>query len=335
MRYFNIPIFIPELACPFQCVFCNQHNISGQLDVPKSDEITAIIESHLTTLPRQDCRIEIAFFGGSFTGLELQQQNRFLELAKPFLLSKGVHGIRISTRPDYINREILENLQEKGVTAIELGAQSLNDTVLTLSGRGHNAAAIEYAAAMIREFNFELGLQMMIGLPGDNFENSLYTARKIIELGADTTRIYPCLVIKGTQLEKSYKQNKYIPLTMEDAVEQTALIYLEFIEAGVKVLRMGLHPSETFAQGGLLGGPFHPAFGEMVLTRVWQLRLEQKIPKNTVKGTSIKVAVHPSQLNAAIGFKAKNKKWLHGLFHKVYFEANADLVKTDCHVDTC
>jgi histone acetyltransferase (RNA polymerase elongator complex component) len=197
MHHINIPIFIPELACPFQCIFCNQQKISGQEKLPTENEIRETIITHLATvLP--NTIVEIAFFGGSFTGLPLVEQERLLEIPQEFIKKGAVKGIRLSTRPDYISVEILALLKKMKVTAIELGAQSLVDKVLLKSGRGHNAQQVKFASKMILDAEFELGLQMMLGLPGDSERNAILTAQKIVQFGAHTTRIYPTLVIKDT-----------------------------------------------------------------------------------------------------------------------------------------
>ncbi len=201
-RHYNIPIFIPELACPFQCIYCNQQKISGRLKIPTEKEILKSIEDHLATIPTENSEVELAFFGGNFTGIDKSEQMRLLKLVKPYLGNGRISGIRLSTRPDYINDEILEMLKGFGVTTIELGAQSLDDKVLRLSKRGHTAKDTERAANMVLKAGFSLGLQMMIGLPGDTLESAIYTANRIVGLGADNTRIYPTLVIRDTVMEK-------------------------------------------------------------------------------------------------------------------------------------
>lgn len=333
MRHFNIPVFIPELACPFRCVFCNQYNITAQIKAPATNEVKNTIEKHLETLPESNATIEVAFFGGSFTGLDIAEQNKYLDVVQPYLQSGQISGIRISTRPDYITPKILVNLKSRGVVAVELGAQSLNDKVLKLSGRGHSALQVEQAAKAVQEMGFELGLQMMTGLPGDTDENALETAHKIVALKADTTRIYPTLVIADTPLAKLFETGKYYPQTLDDAVELSARLFLIFHRAGVKVLRTGLHPSESFTTGEkLLAGPFHVAFGEMVMTHVWQKRFSTI--DSDLSGKAIQISVHPSELNAAIGHKAVNKEKLRSIYRKVQFTANPAIEKGTYYVHT-
>jgi histone acetyltransferase (RNA polymerase elongator complex component) len=331
MRHYNIPVFIPELACPFRCVYCNQYNISGTCKAPEAQEVTGIIEKHLQTIDYQNNNVEIAFFGGSFTALPKEQQNIYLTIAKPWIAAGKIKGIRISTRPDYIDNEILQNLKNHYVTAIELGAQSLNDEVLRRAGRGHTADRVEKAAVLIRQMGFETGLQMMTGLPGDTEETALETARKIVELGAHTTRIYPTLVIEDTDLAELYRQGKFKPQSLEEAADLCARLYLLFQSAGVKVLRMGLHPSENFYEGGsLIAGPFHPAFGEMAMSRVWYYRLKDIIPERAEK---LIISAHPTQINAVVGHRKVNKNWLQNKFGIVEFKAEPGLKKEQIHVD--
>ncbi len=325
MRHINIPIFIPELACPFQCIFCNQQKISGHDKLPTENEIREIIITHLVTVVPKTT-VEIAFFGGSFTGLPLAEQERLLEIPQEFIREGVVQGIRLSTRPDYISDEILVLLKRMNVTAIELGAQSLVDDVLTKSGRGHTVKQVEVASQMILKAGFELGLQMMLGLPGDSKTNAILTAQKIVEFGAQTTRIYPTLVIKETALEKLYLQRKYLPLTIEEAVEQTKEILPIFNKAEVKVLRIGLHPSEGLLSGkDFVAGPFHTNFSEMVQTELWYDKIMKSINLEGNKGGDIELYIHPKDYNFAIGFKAKNRKKLSDYFGSVKFIADSNL----------
>ena len=319
-KHFNIPVFIPELACPFQCIYCNQQKISGRLKIPCPEEIDKIIADHLGTLPESGSEIELAFFGGNFTGLRVDDQEKFLKQVQPYIINERISGIRISTRPDYINERILELLKQYNVRTIELGAQSMDDEVLRLSKRGHTVKDTEMAAKMILKAGFSLGLQMMIGLPGDTLEKSIYTAKNIIELGADNTRIYPALVIKGTKMEKMYEDGKYKPLSLEDAVRWSKELLLEFENAGVKVIKLGLHPSKGLLSGEeLVAGPFHPSFRELVLTEVWNDILKSLLDK---KGEKIVIHVPPGQYNYAIGYSGKNKKMLLEKFQKVRFVPN-------------
>lgn len=261
--------------------------------------------------------MELAYFGGNFTGISLKEQENFLKLIQPYIDQGKISGIRISTRPDYINKEILDLLKKYNVRSIELGAQSMDDEVLIQSGRGHTLMDIENASRLIIESGFSLGLQMMIGLPGDTKEKSIHTAKKIIELGAENTRIYPTLVIKETQLERLFLDGNYQPLSLEEAVSWSKELLLLFDHANVKVLRLGLHPSEGLLSGtDLIAGPFHPSFRELVLTEIWADKLRSLTGKS---GEQIEITVLSSQYNYAIGYNAKNRKMLERKFKKVKF----------------
>ena len=333
LRHFTIPIFIPEEACPNRCVFCNQHRIAGAVSTPSIKEVIGKVEQHLQTFP-VNCEVEIGFFGGNFTGIPIEGQMAYLTSVQPFITTGRVAGIRISTRPDYINSEVLEMLKQFHVTTIELGAQSLDDEVLKLTGRGHTAEEVVQAAGLIKSFGFTLGLQMMIGLPGDTAEKSLFTAKEIIRLGAVCTRIYPTLVIKNTVLEQHFLAGDYTPLSLDEAVDRVADIVPLFTLAGVKILRIGLHPSEGLLdKTSLVSGPFHVAFGEMVSTEIWSRILNNLVYPN-VKRNALSLTVAIGMINAAIGHKGKNKTMLLQIFRKVVYTESPDLKGFEYHVHT-
>lgn len=293
-----IPVFLPELGCPKQCVFCNQKHISGQHSVPDTDEIKNIIEQHLSTTKGRNITTELAFFGGSFTALPADKQEQYLKIVQPYITNKTIRNIRLSTRPDAITDENLQLLKQYEVSIIELGVQSLDDEVLRLSGRGYSASVVYEATKKIVAHGFTLGMQMMIGLPGSTHEKDLFTAKEIIRCGAKGTRIYPLLVFRDTDLEQLYTNNEYTPLTVEEAVEQSADLLELFLEAGVQVYKVGLHPSEFQYNGTLLAGPWIPAFRQHVQARVWQRKFEKELTADTsIQG----FAVHPSDINSAVG----------------------------------
>jgi histone acetyltransferase (RNA polymerase elongator complex component) len=332
-RHFTIPVFIPEEACPNQCVFCNQHRIAGAECAPSVEEVVNKISNHLLTIP-ENGEVEIGFFGGNFTGIPIKEQQAYLDCAQPFIESGKVNGIRLSTRPDYINKEILDFLKLYKVTSIELGAQSLDDEVLKLAGRGHTAAQVAEAAILIKQNGFKLGLQMMIGLPGDTAEKSLQTAKKIIRLEADCTRIYPTLVIKNTELEQLYLDGKYQPLSLEEAISRVADLVPLFIAADVKILRIGLHPSEGLLdRTSLVAGPFEVAFGEMVFSEIWK-RIFSAMDYKNGKRNQLTITIANGMRNPAIGYKALNKTMLLESFRKVVFNESADLKGFEYYVDT-
>ena len=322
-KHFTIPVFIPMEACPFRCIYCDQEKISGHAHIPDADEIRKIIQKHLSTVP-SGSEIEVGFFGGTFTGLPMLTQQYLLETVKPFILQQKVKSIRLSTRPDYIDKEKLLLLKNNHVETIELGAQSMDDEVLRRSGRGHKADDTVKAARMIQNFGFRLGLQMMIGLPGDSEEKCLSTAKKFVGLCAKDVRIYPTLVIKGTPLEKLYKAGKFVPLLLDEAVEQTAAIFPVFEKAGINIIRTGLHPTEGFLDNTeLVAGPFHVSFKELVLTQIWSQQLSEI--NNTGNFDKIIVKVPKKQLNAAVGYGGRNKNILKQKFRKVQFVPDPSL----------
>ncbi len=324
MKHRVIPIFIPELACPNQCIYCNQRVISGQLRLPTEKEIIMTIETHLATI-NENTFVELGFFGGNFTGIDKTEQKRLFLLVKPYLDSGKIKGIRLSTRPDYINEEIVKLLKQNGVTTVELGVQSMDEEVLNAIQRGYTPKQVDTAAKIIIENGLELGMQMMVGLPMDTPEKSLQTAKKIISCGAKNTRIYPTLVIQHTQLATMYEKGIYNPLLLQDAIAWIKPILYLFEMHNVTVLRVGLHPTEGFIKGtDYLKGPFHVAFKELVQTEIWN-DLFRNIP--LTESEEIQLLVPQQQLNAAIGHHAKNKNRLLAHYKKVKFIADHKLNK--------
>jgi len=334
-RHYTIPVFIPELACPHQCVFCNQEKITGKKFYPDPALIDEIVLKYKTTINPENSEVELAFFGGNFTGIDVNMQEAFLSSAFKHVRTGFLEGLRVSTRPDYINDEILALLKKYSVKTIELGAQSMSDLVLNKSGRGHKVADTIRAAQKIKDAGFSLGLQMMIGLPGDTPEQAINTAKQIIGLGADNTRIYPTIVIKDTFLAELYQRGDYTPLSMREAIALTKQVYLMFEEAGVKVLRTGLHPSEGFLSGDeILAGPFHVSFKELVMTEIWEENFASLLNAQPVNKI-VKIYVHPSEFNFAVGYSGANKQLLEKIFKKVKFYPDSNLSGREYHVDYC
>jgi len=332
LRHFTIPIFIPMQACPFRCIYCDQVRISGHWDVPDSDEVKNTITKYLKTININESIVEVGFFGGTFTGLKLQEQENYLKAIQPFINEGKVKSIRLSTRPDFINQQVIDLLKKNNVGTIELGAQSMDDEVLRKTGRGHTAADVVAAAQMIRSNSMRLGLQMMIGLPGDSKCKAMMTAQRFADLGADDVRIYPTLVIRGTPLERLFHNGKYIPLTLTDAVEIAADLLIFFENHSINVIRVGLHPSDGLLSGeSLVAGPFHVSFRELVRTKIWEQLFQ---PFITAKPAS-KITFHvPSgELNAAIGYRSVNRKMLATNFHKVVFKSSDKLKGREFYVD--
>lgn len=268
-KHYIIPIFVPHLGCPHSCVFCNQQRITGLSTNVKIDDVKKKIEKSLKTIPRNKEKLEVAFYGGSFTGIEKEIQKGLLNVPYSYKKKGIIDEIRLSTRPDYINTEILGLLKRFEVDTIELGVQSLVNDVLKASGRGHVEEEVYRAAKLIKEHDFKLGLQMMIGLPKDTKERSLYTAKQIVSQQPDCVRIYPTLVIKDTSLEKLYLNGSYMPLSLDQAVNISTDLLLLFEYYNINVIRIGLQPTEKISLGkDVVAGPFHPSFRQLVESKI-------------------------------------------------------------------
>ena len=265
-RHVNIPVFIPHEGCPNNCVFCNQHTITQTSDGGSGRDVAPEIDECLATIDTDNCECEIAFFGGSFTGIPREDMIRLLETAYRYIKDGRVKSVRLSTRPDYIDSEILDILEKYGVRDIELGIQSMDDRVLNASGRGHTAAVTEKSCRMIVERGFRLTGQMMVGLPGASSESEVETAKKICAMGAVAARIYPTVVFYGTELCNMAKRSEYVPLTNDEAAERAAKVYKVFVENKVKLLRIGLQASEGLDEKNVYGGASHSAIGEMAVS---------------------------------------------------------------------
>lgn len=264
-NYYIIPIFVPHEGCPHDCVFCNQDRITGAEEEVTSATVRNTIDDYLGTIENKEATIEVSFFGGTFTGIREEKQREFLKVAKEFKDRKLINNIRLSTRPDYINDYILSYLKEYGVDIIELGVQSLDEEVLKRAGRGHDVNDVIEASKLIKEYGFVLGHQIMPGLPEDTYEKDINTTKKSIEMKPDICRIYPALVIKDTPMEKMYISNRYIPYSLDEAVDVSKVMYDMYRRNGINVIRIGLQPTESINEGkDIVAGPFHPAFRELV-----------------------------------------------------------------------
>jgi len=266
---FVIPVFITHQGCPHQCLFCNQHSIAGASAVLTPEQVREAIRSQLAWPRRRpDAAVQVAFYGGSFTGLARGRQEELLAAAQPFLASGEVREIRLSTRPDCMSPEIAQFLYDRGVRVVELGAQSLVDSVLAASGRGHTAAQVHEAVASLRSAGIRVGIQLMLGLPGDTTVLAGKSARAAAGLAPDLVRIYPTLVISGSPLASLFRARAYQPLSLNRAVALAGRLWRIFAEQGIPVVRMGLQPSRSLEES-LLAGPYHPSFGELVLSRLF------------------------------------------------------------------
>lgn len=316
MRHANVAFFVPHLGCPHQCSFCDQRKISGTVSVPGPDEVKKVCEKARQQLKDRDFPAEIAFFGGSFTAIDPALMRALLEAAYPFVADGSFDGIRLSTRPDAVSPGILKLLKNYGVTTVELGAQSMDDAVLSQNGRGHTADQTVRAAALIREAGLSLGLQMMVGLPGEKPEGHRQTAEKIALLRPGCVRIYPALVVEGTDLARRYREGKYMPLTVEEAVEKTAFLLRFFEDRGIAVIRVGLHAQQALEKS-CIAGPYHPAFGELCYSRVWLERLLSRLEEDGFSQKALTVLVHPAVLSQAIGQKRENLRRLSRAGYRV------------------
>lgn len=321
----NIPFFIPHSGCRNNCVFCSQVKITGKQknDPPIETEISLLkqtIETALSTI-RPGTLVQLAFFGGSFTGIGIDRMTALLKAGSDYIKNGSIQSIRISTIPDYIDPEILAVLKEYGVTDIELGVQSVSDRVLTASGRGHKAEVSYKSADMIVRNGFNFVGQMMIGLPLSEVEDELATAEAIIKMGAVGTRIYPVVVFDDTPLYDMTKAGIYKPLSNVEAAERSALCYDMFLRAGVQVLKVGLHSSESLTEAAF--GANHPALGELVKSEVYFLRINEQIQKLKEKNTSFK------RITININKKDISKITGHGgkVIDRIKEASGADMIK--------
>ena len=303
MRHGNISVFVPHIGCPNQCSFCNQNTITGEKISPKKGDVIKAVETAMAHPSYNPQNTELAFFGGSFTAIEKGYMCELLDAGYTYVKNGIVSGIRISTRPDAITPEILDLLKSKGVTAIELGCQSLDDDVLKLNHRGHTAEDVEKACSLIKQYGFSLGLQMMTGLYGDTKEKSVLTAKKIIQFGANTVRIYPTLLLKGTYLYSLYQKGEYAPQSVEQAVELVSELLTLFEDARINVIRVGLHTVEV---DGFVAGPWHPAFGELCKSRVLLKKVLKIIKDKNIPKGEIVISLPKSEISAMIGQKRGN-----------------------------
>ncbi len=312
-KHVIIPIFVPHKGCPHDCIFCNQKKISGQLKELKACEIPKIIEEYLQTIP-SDAFVEVAFFGGSFTAIDKALQIDYLRMAAPYIDSGRVSEIRLSTRPDSIDEQILDMLRNYGVKTIELGVQSLDDEVLKASCRGHDSQCVFKAAALIKEKGFRLGIQTMTGLPKDTNEKCIETARKVISMKPDIVRIYPVLVIKDTQLERQFINGTYKPQALDEAVELCAELLKLYNENGIKVIRIGLQITVNINEGPesqVVAGPIHSAFRQLVESKLALKKIELLLNKTVLNSVSnLTIKTSKSNISNVVGHKRSNINYL-------------------------
>ena len=324
-NYYIIPVFISHQGCPHQCVFCNQDRIAGKYEEVFANDVRKIIDEYLETINSKGATIEVSFFGGTFTAINVNKQKELLEVAREYKQKGLIHKIRLSTRPDAILPYILGYLKEYKVDIIELGVQSLDDEVLRKAGRGHSVNDVIVASKLIKEAGFTLGHQIMPGLPGDSFEIDIETTKKSIEMKPDICRIYPSLVIKDTPMEDMYNRGDYVPYSLDEAVYISGEMLKLYNEAKIKVIRIGLQPTDTITTGkDIVDGPFHPAFRELVEGHLICETLDKKCSKEK----DIIVEINEKDISKLYTNKKQYfKRFLDNRDGKVYVNTNNKVKK--------
>ena len=314
-KEYIIPIFVPHLGCKKCCTFCNQRTISGEKKQVTAEDVTKTIEYYLKNFKDEHKYVEVAFFGGSFTAIEREKQEELLTAVQPYIKNKKVDSIRLSTRPDAIDKSILKMLKKYHVKTIELGVQSSNNYILARCKRGHSFEDVIKASKLIRLYGFNLGHQIMVGLPDSNEKDDIQTAKDSIKLRPKMVRIYPVLVIKGTELEEEYEKGDLIPLTLSQAVERSKEIVKLFNQKHIQIIRVGLQNTDTITdvskkESEVIAGPYHPAFGQLVEDSIWYDKIVEKIKNINAKVIKVEIEANPKNINNIIGHKKENIKKL-------------------------
>ena len=313
---FIIPIFIPHAGCPQRCVFCNQSSITGVRSKLSQKDVRDQIEAFLKYKNARRNKVQIAFFGGNFLGMPEDEIQRLLAEAAEYVKTRRVNSIRFSTRPDTIDRKRLDMIKIFPVATIELGVQSMDERVLSATKRGHSAADTEKAIQRLKELNYEVGVQLMVGLPGDTPERLMASAQRVAHLKPDFIRIYPTVVLAGSPLAAWYRKGDYVPLSMEEAVSQVKNLYLLFKSENIRIIRMGLQASENLENGStIIAGPYHPAFGHLVYSEIFLDMAIAELESSNSTGQTITLHVHPRSVSKMSGLKNRNIKKLCGNFH--------------------
>ena len=318
----TIPIFIPHFGCKNECVFCNQRKISGRQVPVYPKDVKKQIDDALSKYVHDGKNVEVAFFGGSFTGIDMDMQIEYLKVVQEYIKNNTVNSIRISTRPDYINQDILDMLKKYNVSIIELGVQSMDDEVLLKSKRGHTSEDVKDASKLIKENGFVLGHQIMCGLPGSTYEKEEYSIKESLKLKPDLIRIYPVYVLEDSELYDMYKRKRYKPLELNDAINRATMMYKECVEKGVNVIRVGLQTTEEISEkNAKLVGPVCDNYRERILSKIMLEQIENKLEKKNLnnkidknkeknKITILKLVAPSKQINYVIGNNKCNKKYL-------------------------
>ena len=323
-----IPIFIPHLGCPNDCVFCNQKKITARVSPVSREDMDETIEKYLKTISGRGIEtVEIAFYGGSFTGIPMEQQREYLSEAKSYKDRGLIQKIHLSTRPDYIGEGILDNLKRCSVDIIELGVQSFDEDVLRLSNRGHSREAVFAASRMIKEYGFELGLQLMIGLPGDTYEKSIHSAQEAVTIGPSIARLYPTVILRDTGLYEMYLSGDYKPFISEETIRTAKDMYRILTGAGINVIRIGLKSTDLISEHGEVAGGYHPAFRQLVESEIakeqMEAQLEQLMP---LSGGISEIAFFSSctSFSNMIGHQKSNRSYFEKKYPHVRFTFHAD-----------
>ncbi len=318
MKKTNVSIFVPHAGCPHLCSFCDQKTISGSVKAPDAGEVFELLKEQAPHLEERGLIAEIAFFGGSFTAIERGYMESLLTVADRAVKKFPVYtGIRCSTRPDRVDERIVGVLKKYGVTAVELGAQSMSDEVLSANDRGHTAEDVRRAARIIGESGIELGLQMMTGLYRDTPENCLYTADEFIKLRPKTVRIYPTVILRNTKLGELFESGEYRSFSFEETVDLCAKLHRKFTENGVRIIRMGLHASPD-VERDMLGGVYHPALREIVESRIFLEDLKGQL-LGVKKGKHL-VYTDPKNISKAVGQNKSNMIALAQMGYEIEFK---------------
>ena len=318
-----IPIFISHRGCPNDCVFCNQKKITAREGDVRPEDVRNTIEQWLTTLGDMET-VEVSFYGGSFTGIPMEQQTEFLKIAKEYKDKGLVDAIHLSTRPDYISVPILDNLKAYSVDVIELGVQSFSDQVLQASGRGHDSACVYKACDLIKSYGFTLGIQLMIGLPGDSPDTCIMSARETVRIGPSIARLYPTVTIGDTELYHMMERGEYTPLSLEEAVSRTKVMYEILEDAGINIIRVGLKASEIMEHQ--IG--FHPAFRQLVESEIAKDRISSQLDSLDIpegdKRVLIRVRANSHSFGNIYGHKGSNRNYFSKKYPHLIIKGAAD-----------
>lgn len=330
MKHINVALFVPDEGCPHRCSFCNQKTISGSVKKLQKEDIIAAVSVALSG-NKDTSEGEIAFFGGSFTAIEKDYMVSLLETAKPYIEKGFFKGIRISTRPDCIDENVLTLLKKYNVTSIELGCQSMSDKVLLMNNRGHLSADVIKAASLIKGYGFELGVQMMTGLYGDSDSECIETAKKLIALKPDTARIYPTIVLENTELCRLYKEGKYKPQTLDEAISLCSFLLLMFHKADIPVIRLGLHSGGNVEEG-YVAGAYHPAFREKCESEVYYNLAKNLLLQSNASNEEREITVGSKYVSQMIGQRKENIQRLSKDGFKVKIKQDSTLKKYEIKV---